>query len=638
MRKEQPKSRIEQMREKLYQRSFKQKTGSVRPTFYSDESSVATEWKEEENKKMPRPRKKMSFLKKMFIGSFAFFVLALAIAGLMFWGGGNIVSSENVEIKIIGPVSISGGEELALQVIITNENNTPLQFTDLLVEYPDGTYDPENTSKPLPRTRKSLDVIESGETVTEIVRSVVFGEEDSEKEINVTLEYRVEGSNAIFVKEEVYALSISSAPINVAIETNDEANAGQEMKLVVSVSSNTESIMKGVSVRVDYPSGFEALSSDPSPTFGNNIWRIGDIPAGSETEIEIIGIIHGQEEDDKIFRVYAGKQDEVNEREIITVYSSSIAETTIKKPFIGVAIAIDGETNEEYVADSGKILKGTLTWINNLPTRAEDIAIELSISGEVLDPTSVFVDRGIYHSAEQKIVWDRRTFSDLSEVEPGETGRLSFRFSTKDLLSSGLRLENPEIMLNASVRGRTTSASNVPGSVQEFVQRLVKINSDLQLTARAVYTTGPFTNSGPLPPKANTFTTYTIIWTVVNSSNDVSHARVSAAIPPYASWVGQVSPGSEDVSFDEATGEVVWNIGNIDSGAGITSAAKEVAFQILVTPSVAHIGSTPDIISDMSLGGKDDFTGANLEFFRPALNTYLSSDPGFNDTWSRVVE
>ena len=637
MRKEN-KSRLEEMGKKLYRRNFKQETKDVRPVFYSEKANVSTQWKKEEVKKRPKPKKKMSLLKKMFIMSFSFFVVAFITAGFIFWGGGNIVSSKNVDIEIVGPVSVSGGEELLLQIVITNNNSTPLQFTDLLVEYPDGSYESDNISKPLLRTRKSLDLINPGESVNEIVRSVIFGEEGGEKEINVTLEYRVEGSNAIFVKEKPYVLSISSAPINIALETNEEANTGQEMKLVVNISSNTESIMKDVSVRMDYPSGFEPLSADPTPVFGNNIWKIGDVPSGANLKIEILGILHGQEDDDKIFRAYIGKQDEKDEREIAVVYSSAVAQTTIKKPFIGIALSVDGKTEEEFVADSGKFLKGTLTWINNLPTKTENVAIELLILGEVLEPTSVFVDRGVYHSSEQKIIWDKRTFPDLAEVEPGEIGRLSFRFSTKDLFSDALRLKNPKITLSASVHGRTTGGVDTPQNVQEFVERVVKINSDLQLSARAVYSVGPFANSGPLPPKVNNATTYTIVWTVVNSSNDVSQAKVSANIPPYASWLGQISPATEDVSFDGTTGEIIWDIGNVDAGAGVTLPAKEIAFQISVTPSVAHIGSTPDILNDMVLEGKDDFTGALLEFFKPSLNTYLNSDPSFNDLWARVVK
>jgi len=188
------------------------------------------------------------------------------------------------------------------------------------------------------------------------------------------------------------------------------------------------------------------------------------------------------------------------------------------------------------------------------------------------------------------------------------------------------------------VRGRALTQNLGPRSVQEFVERSVKINSALQLGARALYSTGAFSNSGPLPPKANVATTYTIVWTVINSSNDISGAKVSAFIPPYVSWVNKISPAGEKLSFDSASGEIVWDIGNIKSGAGISLPAKEVSFQISLTPSVAHIGVVPDIVNDAVLSGRDDFTGELIKFSRPALNTYLSSDPNFGDAWSRVVE
>ncbi len=638
MKIKQTKSGLEKMREKLYQRSFKQKTDSVRPVFYSKKSTISSRWEEDKKVKKQHKKKKPSITKAVFVVSLVFFVISFAVAVYVFFVGGNIVSSENVDIEIIGPVAVSGGENVSLQIIVTNNNNTPLQFTDLLIEYPDGVYDSENSSKQIKRFRKSLGVISPGESVSEIVRARVFGEESAQKEIKAILEYRIEGSNAIFVKENSYAFIIDSAPINIALNINNEVNVGQETKLLVSISSNGDKIMKDIYAKIDYPFGFEPISFNPKPSFGNNIWEIGDLAPGIGVDIEVTGIVYGNEDDDKIFRAYAGRVKEDDVSEIVTVYSSTMTKATIKQPFIGITFSIDGEVDEEYSVQSGSLLKGVLTWKNNLPVRVEDLVIEMSVSGEVLDSSSVFVDRGVYNSVEDKIIWDKRTFPKLGLIESGEIGRLNFRLASKKLLSSGLYLQNPKIILNVSTRGRAMPESSAPKAVEEFIERVIKINSDLQLSSRVVYSTGPFVNSGPLPPRVDTSTTYTVIWTVVNSSNDISNARVVATIPPYVSWLNNVSPSNENISFDEFTGEIVWDIGNIDSGAGVSIPAKELAFQIALTPSVAHVGSSPDIISEASLQGEDDFTGKLLKFFKPALNTYLSSDPNFENAWSHVVK
>lgn len=89
--------------------------------------------------------------------------------------------------------------------------------------------------------------------------------------------------------------------------------------------------------------------------------------------------------------------------------------------------------------------------------------------------------------------------------------------------------------------------------ISESLTRTVKVNSSFQLSSRAVHYTGPFGNSGPMPPRVGQNTTYTILWSITNSSNDVSRAKVTAVLPLYVKWTGVSSSG--DVSFNYGTGK-----------------------------------------------------------------------------------
>ena len=44
---------------------------------------------------------------------------------------------------------------------------------------------------------------------------------------------------------------------------------------------------------------------------------------------------------------------------------------------------------------------------------------------------------------------------------------------------------------------------------------------------------GTFTNTGPIPPKAEAETTYTVTWAVTNPLNNLTDVRVSAILPSY---------------------------------------------------------------------------------------------------------
>ncbi len=66
---------------------------------------------------------KHTFVNKIFKASIVFFILAALIAVFVFLGGGNLVSSKNVDITVVGPISVPGGQEVAFDINIVNNNN-----------------------------------------------------------------------------------------------------------------------------------------------------------------------------------------------------------------------------------------------------------------------------------------------------------------------------------------------------------------------------------------------------------------------------------------------------------------------------------------------------------------------------------
>lgn len=51
----------------------------------------------------------------------------------------------------------------------------------------------------------------------DIVEVTLFGEQGSVRDITFTLEYRVTNSNAVFVKEYAYQVTIATSPVDVIV-------------------------------------------------------------------------------------------------------------------------------------------------------------------------------------------------------------------------------------------------------------------------------------------------------------------------------------------------------------------------------------------------------------------------------------
>ena len=629
-------SSIEEMRRRLYSRSGKGLGPKRRKPLSDIEYDTKQKWLDKEGSKPPR--RKRSILSGLLKASLGFFLIAIAFSLYFIYGGSNIVSSRNIDIEVQGPATISGGEELSLQIEITNRNSVSIKLADLLVEYPDGTRSASDISKSLSRHRETLGTLAPGEVMQRTVKAVLLGSEDTKQAIKITVEYRIDGSNAIFFTEKTYDVTLISAPLSLLISGLGEATSGQEADFTVTIASNSNTIIKDALLSVEYPFGFEFVSASPEPSFTDSVWDLGDIQPEGKRTIKLHGIIVGENEEERVFRFSAGVASERDEKELGVAFITSIKPIIIKKPFVGVALALNGDQSSEYVSSIGGEIRADITWTNNMPVRVADGEIEVKLKGAALDKFSISVDKGFYNSSDNTITYSRETNSDLALLKPGESGRVTFSFASLSG-SSGNVFKNPEIILEVSINGKRVSENQVPEEINSSITRTIKLASDLLLTARAVYFVGPFTNTGPIPPVAEKETTYTIIWTINNSSNIVDDAKVIATLPSYMRWIGQSSPSSEAITFNPIGGQIIWNAGSIKPKSDTASSGqKEVAFQVAFLPSISQISSAPVIVNEQTLTGFDRFTQTNISNTKKVLTTRLSTDPNFPISGANVVE
>jgi hypothetical protein len=303
----------------------------------------------------------------------------------------------------------------------------------------------------------------------------------------------------------------------------------------------------------------------------------------------------------------------------------------ISKPFVGVTLRLNGNSDPVYVMGGTQSVRGDIGWTNNTTDSVYDGEMIVKFAGQALDKTSVETDgQGFYQSADNTITWDKMGVSQFTSIDPGASGSSNFSFSSLPLFTEGQpRLRNPEIDLTVTFNGTRVAAGQARTPIQTVITRKVKIATSPQIAARALYSTGPFVNSGPIPPKAEKQTTYTIVWSVSNSSNDMSDTVVEATLPLYVKWLNVYAPQSENMSFDADSGTVKWDIGALKAGTGITSSAREVSFQVAMVPSVAQVNTMPLLTSDAVIQGTDDFTGTTVKGTRRGVTTFLSSDPSY---------
>lgn len=633
---------IKKLKKRLYKKGVSFKRRNERPRFDNKRGGVGFEGnpaREEWSTSQTNKKGSLNFFKSakwfLVLGGIFFSVVFLFTA--YFWNNGsNFVSNRNIEISFEGPSAVRGGVLANWQIFITNKNNAPLQVADLILDYPPETEILRGKSGAV-RERYFLGEIKPGETVSKDIEVILFGAEGSRQDVVATVEYRISGSNAIFAKTITKKINLLESPVEVKVEIPEEINAKEEFSFEIKYISNADTFLEDLYLKIEYPTGFQFIESTVDRYRNEkNLWKIGTLEPAKERIIKIKGIIDGNDLDEKVFRAEVGI---LNEDGSFRVYGEKIDTVVLKKSFLDLAIFINGKDQDTNIALAGDILRVNLAWKNNLPVKIENGSIEVKLRGIALDEQSISVTKGFYRAADKTLVWNAGSLPEFRFVEPGGEGQVRFNFSVLQTIpQERLSDKNFTISINGKILGEKTIGGLSDVDITSKSAKEIKILSDLQFAPQALYYTGLFQNSGPLPPQVGKETTYTVVWALSNSFNDVTETTVSAFLPSYIRFLGVTNPIDAPLSYNVNNGEIIWNVGSIAAGTGALNAVQEISFQVGLIPSLSQVYSAPILVSDTVVEGVDTFTGVNIREVKGTLTTRLDSDPRFVRGQDKVVE
>lgn len=589
----------------------------------------------------------LPILQTALIIAIVFFVAMIGVFSWLFFHDKGQISIGNISLEVVGPKTVKAGEEAALNLTLTNGNNVPLEFVDLIVEYPPGTRSADAAQAELTRQRFQLGTVKSGEARKQTVKFVLFGEANTPTNIKVSTEYRLQDSNAIFDKTTNFGLEITDAPVTLSLIGPEEISAGQELNLEVIIDGDAKTPIENATLLVHYPSGFKFKRATPSPVAGNSSrWDFASLKPGEKKKLSIIGTLDTQSNEQRAFRAEIGTNYQADGDKLAILYDTELKTVAITRSSVVLSAQINDSAGTELVGSSRGDFRLNVGWDNTIADPVADGEISVIIEGEGVDRNSINVSRGFYRSSDSSVNWNKTSVPALGSIGPGESGKVDFSFSGAALAASGAKaaVKNPEINLRIRFRGQRI----LPGEdgdtqlVEAELTRKIKLNSVVELTTQGAHRTGPLTNTGPLPLKVGEKTTYTVIWSLANSSNNLEDVRVQATLPLYMTWGDNFTPSSELLEFVPAEGgggEVIWKAGLVRAETGSRYPRREVAFQVAITPSAGQVGQTPVLLEAATFSGTDAFTRQTLsgEMSRP-VDAFLVSEAGFKVGEEKVVE
>ena len=573
--------------------------------------------------------------KRVFFGALIFFVLSLAVAGFMYFYGNNTISSRNIKIDVSAPPSVPSSDTFSFDISVQNGNNADLQNCAIVVDYPEGARYVDDSAKTLVSERIELGTLAKGQIAKKTVSARLFGEENAEKNIRVRLEYEVSGSNAHFTKDDDFDVVLRLAPVVLVIDALKEVNSNQEVVLTTKVISNSNNVLNNVVLNISYPFGFTYAGSNLEVDGKRGEFPLGSLQPNETKTVEIRGLINGQSAEDKIFKFNVGTARSESETRVSTSLANFVHNMVIRGDFLASSIVFGDR--KEY-ATLGEAIRGTIQWKNTLSDPINDAKFTLKIDGDLINLSEISSNEGYYDSNKGVIEWNKSIEKSLEEIAPGETGSFGFTIpllGVDEALKQ--RLSNPKINLSFDVHGRRLTDKDVTEDIESSFTKMVPIVTEVTLNAKTLYGTGPLKNSGPSTPKAENKTTYTIALSLTNTVNTVTEGEITATLPNYVKYEGEVSPSSDKVAWNENTRQLRWSVGSLPVRTGFGASPRTLYFKVSVTPSRTQVGQVLQLVNNISFIGKDAFAGADIQE-NSTTPTTLLQDTGVGFGGGQVVE
>ena len=619
---------LEELKKRLYKSGESFDARLRRPELTPQPQKPPSAW-QEENKPILIKSKRSGNVWRI-LG--AIFFIAAVGAGAYYYLSYNSISNKRIDISISGPDGAVGGERVTWEVSITNNNNKPLSGAALIFEYPAGSRVLDEGVKGL-RAKKVLETIGRGETVRFSFSAYIYGFENENKDVRAALEYTPQGSGAVFSKEELAKITITRSPVGISFDLPAEIRAGQEVEIKVNYVSNSSSVLEKLTLDLEIPSEFVFKSANPKPDTGGKSWFLSPLNPSEKRTISIRGILSGGELEEKSFKASVGIRDQSGS---FNIYGQGVATIQLKRPFLEVDAKINGQ--DSYSARQGESVYVELTYKNNLTVPVENAIIEGVLSGKIYDESKTKVQLGTYRSIDKRIIWNSSLNNSLGRIDPGKSGTVGFELNILEKVPVKTATDKEfKISMHFEIRPGAKPPGYEGADLKGEDNFDIKLISHLQLVRRGFYYSKTMPNTGPIPPKVGQETTFTVVLSVTNSTNELEGVKVRAFLPPYMVWKNKIIPASS-VTFDPNTSEIIWDVGDMKAGIGYTSPAKEITFQVGFIPSANQVGQTPELVTNITAEGHDKFTDSNLQASVPSLTLKLESDPKIDMRQTTVVK
>lgn len=413
----------------------------------------------------------------------------------------------------------------------------------------------------------------------------------AQQKINFNFKCSACGKNGV---NNTIIFDIAQKALDVDIKMDEKIYANSDFTSKINLKNNTNNNIKDVII--DLGSDLEIERSDKK--ISDNKIIVEEIKAGEQLEFSF----EAMPKKEDFINILPKIDLSINENKFSFISEEKNIE--IKQPDLTLELKSDGKG-----IDVGERVKYVLSY-NNKGELAKNINIDLSSSNPNFFPKSIIVSNlknGI------KLQKNILTIDTLNTNDSGQI-EVEVIYDRRQFLS------NQEIALKA----KTTYESSNQQLKHVFLSNKNKVNSQISASATAYYYSpqGDQLGVGPLPPAVDMATKYWVFLQLNVLGNSLNNFSLSAELPDNVYFSDNKRVLNGDLMYGEIGKRLIWKM---DAVSG-TANKYRADFEITLIPGQQDLGNILNLLENIEVIAKDEFTGKDVYIQLPNVTTNLKSD------------
>lgn len=556
-------------------------------------------------------------------------VLVAVLVSAAAWGYGwwkkNAFHQDRVSISFEGPKEADSTQPTKYIIHYKNQNRVTLRNAEINLSYAENFQPTDNVNlKFLSPTASRFfigDIKPMSEGTVEL-KGIFYAPKDFPVYLRGSLLFTPSNGSEQLSMDDQIGVNITAAPVLLSIGAPKNASVGDSVVYVVDYKNLDIRQLSNVQVKIEFPAGFVMKKSEPQPSEKESIWYVGNLESNQNGKITINGQLKGEEGESKDLIVSLGHMG--SDGKFVT-YSKQEFSTYMVTPVLAIRQSLENKTDD--IISAGEVLKYIVEFENTGNIGLRDAIVTAKVDGHLMDFSKIKIENGSFDGETGMITWKASDVPALSIINPKAKGQVRFSLPVKEIIpiesdldknftvSSIAKIDSPDIPT-------PVDSNKIIGSNQLELRLASKVIFD----TKGFYNDSIIKNEGPIPMRIGQETTFTIHWKISTVSNDLSGVRVVSSLPSGIKWTGKTFPQGEKILYNPRSNQLVWEVGDVGAGTGIKNKAREVAFQVAVTPQVNQAGESIVLLNKSNFTAKDMFVSREIILEGAQKDTQLYED------------